>query len=229
MNTPAPALTLLLVLIFSIALSVVNGVIIKNTRPYLYLFFARFGVPLHEFCHYIIALICGHKVHSVKFYDPNGVTLGYVRHESRFKLLSPVSNLLISFAPLYIGIPLALYAMSILTPSLFQQLLSVNSIVDYTNINYLDKTINMVCGFSVVSIILIYCMPSKTDVYNSLKGWLVLLLVTYSWYMTFPESLSTSLEIVGNNIVIYIPHLLFLLAFQFVFSIILMIKSILYK
>lgn len=87
-------------------------------RP-LMLFSAAAFVPIHELSHALVALLCGHKVDKVVFFQVTQAnTLGYVEHRYKKTFLSPFANMLIGFAPLLGGGVVCYWVTVHLMPSL---------------------------------------------------------------------------------------------------------------
>mgnify|MGYP000182762801 CR=1 FL=1 len=87
-------------------------------RP-LMLFSAAIFVPIHELSHAFMALICGHKIDKVVFFQITQTnTLGYVAHSYKKTALSPFANMLIGFAPLVGGGFFCYWATVYLMPSM---------------------------------------------------------------------------------------------------------------
>jgi len=77
------------------------------------------GVIIHELSHLIGCLITFTRVYEVKLFAPSGETLGYVSHR---KTRNPISNIIISTAPLF-GTSLVIWLlMRLLLPDAYQQL-----------------------------------------------------------------------------------------------------------
>jgi len=76
---------------------------------------AWIGTPIHEFSHFIAALISGHKIQELKLFkpDPRSGSLGYVAHtynpDNFYQ--SIIGNTLIPIAPFFGG-SLAIYAVT---------------------------------------------------------------------------------------------------------------------
>jgi len=87
-------------------------------RPLVLLSAAVF-VPIHEISHALVALLCGHKIDKVVFFQVTKAnTLGYVEHRYKRSLLSPFTNMLIGLAPLVGGGIVCYWITALLMPSM---------------------------------------------------------------------------------------------------------------
>ena len=168
----------------------------------LYYLFASFGVVCHESSHALVAIIFGHKVGKVSFFnpDPHSPTLGYVQHSynpnSHYQLLG---SFFIGFAPLFLA-PLFIYAMSALLLPNYTRLLQIITFAGnddlLTNLPVITSSISVYFTYVltnnplmgllwlfVSSSIALSCGPSPADIKNARKGLLhflaVLFLVTF--------------------------------------------------
>lgn len=77
------------------------------------------GVPIHELSHLIIALLFGHKIKEVKFFQVNDEnrTLGYVNHSyNPNNIFHQVGNFFIGVAPIICGSLLILLLLKFFVP-----------------------------------------------------------------------------------------------------------------
>jgi len=92
------------------------------------------GVPVHELSHLILAIIFGHKIKEVKFFQVNNGngTLGYVNHKYNPKnIYHQIGNFFIGIAPILCGSLLIILLLKLFVPSslvVTDDLLSVNGI-----------------------------------------------------------------------------------------------------
>ncbi|MCI6692483.1 MAG: metalloprotease family protein [Clostridium sp.] len=95
------------------------------------------GVPIHELSHLIVALLFGHKIKEVKFFQVNDEnrTLGYVNHSYNPRnIYHQVGNFFIGVAPIICGSLLILLLLKIFVPASFENtnyILNTNGIFKF--------------------------------------------------------------------------------------------------
>ncbi|MCP4524237.1 MAG: hypothetical protein GY828_08520 [Candidatus Gracilibacteria bacterium] len=89
-----------------------------NSFQYIFRFFIRFGVILHELCHLLFGVLSGAKVHSVELFRKDGgrvtfETKNYIGHLSQYSghpgymfklILNQIGIFLTSLGPLLFGV-----------------------------------------------------------------------------------------------------------------------------
>ncbi|MCF0149305.1 MAG: hypothetical protein HUJ77_13025 [Clostridium sp.] len=95
------------------------------------------GVPIHELSHLVVALLFGHKIKEVKFFqvsDENR-TLGYVNHSYNPRnIYHQIGNFFIGVAPILCGSLLIILLLKIFVPASLEntsELLSSNGIFEF--------------------------------------------------------------------------------------------------
>ncbi|WP_220756928.1 hypothetical protein [Shewanella colwelliana] len=190
-----PFLLSLALAIFSLGLIVfLRDTIAKNTHPAIYATIGVFGVPLHELSHLIAAIVCGHKITSVQFYKPmpDG-SLGAVEHIYRPRWYSPITNMLISIAPLFGCTAAAWFVTQTFMPAVTMQIsefitsepVGFDLSVLIERVGQIATTIDLsakngywltLWGFFLYSVIL-HSVPSNADLKNARLGILLVLIV----------------------------------------------------
>ena len=141
----------------------------------LYLILLFPGVVLHELAHGAFSILTGTPIHSIKLFSREG---GHVVHGQ--PRIPVVGQLIISFAPLVVGLALATYLVSILP-------LETNSQWSMTfykfnlalpRIEHGWQTLDFVWLYLFLSIILTLT-PSKQDIGASSAGVIVFVIVLY--------------------------------------------------
>ena len=95
------------------------------------------GVPIHELSHLIIALLFGHKIKEVKFFQVNDEnrTLGYVNHSYNPRnIYHQIGNFFIGVAPIICGSLLIILLLKIFVPVSLEntnELLSTDGILEF--------------------------------------------------------------------------------------------------
>ena len=95
------------------------------------------GVPIHELSHIVMALLFGHKVKEVKFFQVNDEsrTLGYVNHSYNPRnIYHQIGNFFIGVAPIICGSLLIILLLKIFVPVSLEntnELLSAKGIFDF--------------------------------------------------------------------------------------------------
>lgn len=145
-----------------------------NKYPKLFFIFARMGVSIHELSHYFVAKILLHRVSALKMYQKptaKGRPLGYVIHEPRIAFLAPITNLLIGIAPFFGGVLVAFLVTKEIVPELLY--LSVFEVT----LKHLQAIglLRLMLWLVFTSGVLIYSIPSRTDVKNGRLGATILI------------------------------------------------------
>jgi len=187
----------------------------KRKGPTAYPTKGFFGVPLHELSHLIVAVFCGHKIQSVKFYEPAADgSLGYVNHSYRLRWYSHITNLLISIAPLFGCTAAAWLVTKAVLPevtTLISNYIATESIgVDFS---VLTKRVGQIAmaihlspqngylvtlwGFFIYSVIL-HSVPSRVDLQNGAKGMATLFIFILAIGLCWPNLLEVLANIIEN-------------------------------
>lgn len=161
---------------------------------------AAVGTPIHEASHALMALLFGHKIHKICWFQlGKDGRLGYVEHNwNRRSLYQSVGCVFIALAPLvsaFAAITVLYHYMDM--PSLPRFELNVDVANVYTvsmaALTYCfeaGKTLihhamtSQRAGLSLLaaSLICFHCIPSKADFSNALKGAVVVIaLITVLW------------------------------------------------
>lgn len=94
------------------------------------------GVPIHELSHLIVALLFGHKIKEVKFFQVNNEnrTLGYVNHSYNPRnIYHQIGNFFIGVAPIICGSLIIILLLKIFVPA------SLENTTDLLNANGIFK------------------------------------------------------------------------------------------
>jgi len=168
----------------------VNQLLVKILPKYIYLIVLFPGIVLHELAHFLCAILTGTPVSEVKFFSATG---GHVIHAK--PRIPVVGQLIISFAPLAIGI-VAVFFLCKLIPIA----------ISYPwSIPYLSIPVpvpELLAGFHFIYILWIYLilsitltlLPSKQDVLAALAGIIVtifvIVLIYYNDWLKIPTEIS---------------------------------------
>ncbi|MBE6052917.1 MAG: hypothetical protein E7212_03230 [Clostridium sartagoforme] len=159
------------------------------------------GVPIHEFSHLIVALIFGHKIKEVKFFQVNdeNKALGYVNHSYNPRnIYHQIGNFFIGIAPIICGSLLIILLLNIFVPASLEtttDLLSahglfsfLSSIFSLNNFKRPEFYLFLYLVFSICS----HISLSKSDIKGAFIG------------VIFIFILLLSLNIFGLNLM---PHI----------------------
>lgn len=171
-----------------------------SISKFLFYLSAVIGTPIHEASHALMAILFGHKVHKVCWFQVGkDGRLGYVEHNwNRRSLYQSVGCIFIALAPIFAAFAaiVALYHFMDM-PSLPRFVLDVDVANVYTvsmaAISYCWQASKVLiehafssqsAGISllIASLICFHCIPSKADFNNALKGSvIVIVLITVLW------------------------------------------------
>lgn len=137
------------------------------------------GVPIHELSHLIVALLFGHKIKEVKFFQVNSEnrTLGYVNHSYNPRnIYHQIGNFFIGIAPIICGSFILILLIKIFIPAALENtnnLLSANgvftflkSIFSLANFKRLEFYLFLYLVFSICS----HISLSKADIKGAFIG-----------------------------------------------------------
>ncbi|MDV4150565.1 metalloprotease family protein [Clostridium sp. AL.422] len=137
------------------------------------------GVPIHELSHLIVALLFGHKIKEVKFFQVNSEnsTLGYVNHSYNSRnIYHQIGNFFIGIAPIICGSLIIILLLKIFVPASLENtndLLSANgiftflkSIFSLSNFKRLEFYLFLYLVFSICS----HISLSKADIKGAFIG-----------------------------------------------------------
>lgn len=164
---------------------------------------AMIGTPLHELSHAVMALVFGHKIHKIKFFQfGQDGRLGYVEHNwNRRSLYQSIGMFFIAIAPMLVAM-LALWGLathlnihivessrrSLFTPSLLDLArfiwdhasMLLSQILVFSTTSWLN-----VLWLLLASLVCFHCVPSTTDFKHAFKGaFLVGVILCAVWFIT---------------------------------------------
>ncbi|MGV3000678.1 hypothetical protein [Vibrio sp. E150_018] len=165
---------------------------------------AMVGTPIHEASHAIIALIFGHKIHKISWFQMGkDGRLGYVDHNwNQRSLYQSIGVFFIAIAPLLAGFSvIVLLQYCLAMPSIRPFVLNV----DVANVYTVSAAVLHYCGYVIETfinsalsshqhaltlllacLICFHCIPSRGDFNHALKGSvLVFVVVVVLWTMSF--------------------------------------------
>lgn len=165
---------------------------------------AMLGTPIHEASHALIALMFGHKIHKISWFQMGkDGRLGYVEHNwNRRSLYQSIGVFFIAIAPLLAGFSAIVLLQHFLTmPTLKPFVLNV----DVANFYTVSAAALHYCGYVIETfihsalssrqhaltlllacLICFHCIPSRGDFNNALKGSaIVLLVIGILWAASF--------------------------------------------
>ena len=137
------------------------------------------GVPIHELSHLIVALLFGHKIKEVKFFQVNdeNKTLGYVNHSYNPKnIYHQIGNFFIGIAPIICGSFIIILLLKLFIPASLESttdLLSANGLLSFlskifslSNFKRPEFYLFLYLVFSICS----HISLSKADIKGALIG-----------------------------------------------------------
>lgn len=165
---------------------------------------AMVGTPIHEASHAIIALIFGHKIHKISWFQMGkDGRLGYVDHNwNQRSLYQSIGVFFIAIAPLLAGFSVIVLLQHFLAmPTIRPFVLNV----DVANVYTVSAAAVHYCGYVIETfidsalssrqhaltlllacLICFHCIPSRGDFNNALKGLvIVLVVVAVLWAVSF--------------------------------------------
>lgn len=137
------------------------------------------GIALHELSHTSVAILTGAPVRGIQLFSKSG---GYVLHER--PRLPVLGQLAISFAPLVVGITIAVYLSSYLPfamPSLSLAslwswvTLSIKTVVSWRFMQWII--------FYIFTSIILTLTPSRQDIYAATSGLLAFMIGAYIMHL----------------------------------------------
>lgn len=165
---------------------------------------AIIGTPIHEASHALVAVMFGHKIHKISWFQiGSDGRLGYVDHNwNRRSLYQSIGVFFIAIAPLFAGF---------LVIILLQHFFEMPSIkpfvlnVDVANVYTVSAAALHYCGYVIETfidsalssrqhaltlllacLICFHCIPSRGDFNNALKGSVIVLAVVAAlWTVSF--------------------------------------------
>lgn len=151
----------------------------KLTR-YAYYGFGMIGVPTHEIAHALAAVLFGHKVRKIRFYGVGrGGLSGHVEHSWNPRSLYQ------RFGMFWIGIAPLVAAMAI-TVFILKDTTSVSLALLWNGTHWYE--------IMALGMITFYCIPSFTDLKNTIRGAIVVALTAPIVVMISPYIGGVSLE-----------------------------------
>ncbi|WP_105901233.1 hypothetical protein [Vibrio gangliei] len=177
-----------------------NKIFRNPFSKFLFYVSAIIGTPIHEASHALMAILFGHKVHKICWFQVGkDGRLGYVEHNwNRRSLYQSIGCIFIALAPLasaFAVITLLYHFMNM--PSLPTFVLDVDVANVYTVsmaalqycwhasevlLNHALSSPRAGLSLLVASLICFHCIPSKADFNNALKGSVIVIaLVTVLW------------------------------------------------
>ncbi|MDO8513907.1 MAG: M50 family metallopeptidase [bacterium] len=167
-----------------------------------YRYFVAPGIIIHEFSHALAAIITFHKIQKINLFDLKG---GYIVHE---KTREPISQVIISFAPI-LGISgMFLFFTWLLQPTWLQYMHSYSYKPVFEIIKNIDLTRWQTWLHLYLSISLAAALaPSRQDFKVALSGIALILLVI------FILSVSSLQPIITNSLQHLYAITLFIIAF----------------
>ncbi|GLT13623.1 hypothetical protein [Vibrio algivorus] len=165
---------------------------------------AMVGTPIHEASHALVALIFGHKVHKISWFQMGkDGRLGYVNHNwNQRSLYQSIGVFFIAIAPLLAGFSVIVLLQHFLVmPTIRPFILNVDVANVYTvstaALHYCAYVIDTFIDSALSSrqhaltlllacLICFHCIPSRGDFNNALKGSvMVLIVVAVLWVLSF--------------------------------------------
>lgn len=152
---------------------------------------AVIGTPIHELSHAIACIIFKHKIEDFCFFTvKNKGHLGYIKHSYNSKSIYQLTGcFFIALAPLIT----AMTAIFLFSPPDLQQ---INYSLDYSliikqmykssifTLSLIESKDNGIVKATLISLLLFYCIPSKTDFKNAAKSSIVATLILFLAYVT---------------------------------------------
>ena len=188
-------------------------------RPMMLIPAALF-VPVHELSHALMAILMGHKVKRIIFFQmTNAKTLGYVEHAYTKSIFSPFSNMLIGMAPL-VGGGISCYW---ITYWFMPSLLSFNyvpqgaELITLTDIaNTAKVTVDIMqlhwgsMGFWLWLFLIVnaatFNVPSGAD-FNGAKGGVMISLGLYL-FLSYYSGSALQINAIARGVLVVIPFLI---------------------
>ncbi|OEF22662.1 hypothetical protein [Vibrio rumoiensis] len=164
---------------------------------------ALFGTPIHELSHAFVAVIFGHKIQAIKFFQAGADgRLGYVKHQWNTRsVYQSVGVFFIALAPLFTAflfIHLLLNNLAFPIQSFVLQIdVATLQTISFAVLDYFWNTSTQIVRYSLnslentmwlvlISLLCFHCIPSRTDFGNALKGSvIVILLLSILWGVSY--------------------------------------------
>lgn len=115
------------IIIFGLALRLINRESFKNmsqsSAKWIYRLCAYIGIPIHEFCHFIMAVLFGTTITEIVWYDPNWTdededSIGHVTYATNpDSLLHHIGHFFIGIAPMIGGCVIIYLLMRFILPN----------------------------------------------------------------------------------------------------------------
>ena len=120
------------IIIYGLALRWINKEsyknITKSSAKWIYRLCAYIGIPIHEFCHFIMAVVFGTKVTEIVWYDPNWTdddddSIGHVSYSyNPDSLLHHIGHFFIGIAPMIGGCIIIYFLIRFILPNTYNSL-----------------------------------------------------------------------------------------------------------
>lgn len=123
------------IIIYGLALKYINREsyrnITKSSMGWVYRLCGYIGIPIHEFCHFIMALIFGTQITEIVWYDPNWTdddeSMGHVSYLSNPEsLYHHIGHFFIGIAPMIGGCAIIYGLIRLLLPNTYSSLAYLN-------------------------------------------------------------------------------------------------------
>lgn len=160
----------------------------KLQGRFLYLSLASAGVIVHELSHALVAIVFGHRVRKIVFFNPDisSSSLGYVVHSyNPLNIYHRIGCFFIGFAPLYLAPIFIMIASHLLLPSpdyfydvishigtftIPQALMSIDFFLDFFRKSYDSSPKGTIVWLFLSCSISLSCGPSPADIKNATAG-----------------------------------------------------------
>jgi len=120
------------IIIYGLALRWINRESFKNvsqsSAKWFYKLTAYIGIPIHEFCHFIMAFLFGTTIMEIVWYDPNWTdededSIGHVSYAANpDSLLHHIGHFFIGIAPMIGGCVIIYFLMRFILPNTYNSL-----------------------------------------------------------------------------------------------------------